>query len=125
MLQAYVPPVFMQDDVESELVPPTAGSSDVASSAAGESAGETESGDSDESDEEELLSSLPEQLRDSEEYRELLRLKELRHTKSAGSSSAEVEHVGYQVTHLTPRSVSVHCMFIYFILSKMTKRELL
>lgn len=86
MLQAYIPPVYMADD-DGEAT-----GSD-ARSAAGDS---IESDESEVSDVDELMESLPEELKDSDDYRELVELRALYQTRVKGSAPV-CEHVGYKV----------------------------
>lgn len=80
-LQAYVPPVYMPDD-DADY--------DAMSSVPGSSMDSEEDSDSD--------LELPPPLYESEDYRELQALRELRQIKLASNS---VEHVGYKVWYVT------------------------
>lgn len=78
-LQAYVPPVYMPDDDDDEF--------DSVSSVHDSIESDSEDSDSD--------LELPDELKDTEEYRELVKLKNMRRLKLC--SDGIVTHIGYKV----------------------------
>lgn len=76
-LQAFVPPIFMPEEEEVDSVSSVQGSID------------------DQSDDSDSDLDFPDEIKSTDEYKELVALKNVKLSKSYGG--AQVEHIGYQV----------------------------